>query len=452
MLCWAPAWARRSLSSAVVGWVGFGDCWLRLWGGCWRRVGEGFDPEDGGGGYFEVVFGGEVEAELVALGFGAEAVDLAAVGEGDVFGGAGQRAEERRCCEEAEFDCGTHCYEKATRVVGQMLGWFVSLGGLRQEQAKKLTQRTQRRSAQRTQRKAIAGGWSWEFGAGALQVLVEEAAHEELHEGVGVAAEADLGVGGAGGFAGEAFGVNGELERGYGADGGIDGHGYGDYVVEGGVEGVAGGPEVVELGEGVGEVGVGVEEEVAAGLVELDLGGVERRDEERDAGGEEGLGGGDVHLDVVFGFGAVAGVVAEVVVAAADRAAHDDDALEQPEGGGVLLDDGSDVGEGAESDEGDLVGVLLYLVEQEGDCVGVRLVGDAGPLCLRRGAGAADAGGDGDFGSAGFAEETVDEAGFGGGVAPGGGDAEDLELGAGEGEAEGEGVVYVVGYVGVDED
>jgi len=56
------------------------------------------------------------------------------------------------------------------------------------------------------------------------------------------------------------------------------------------------------------------------------------------------------------------------------------------------------------------------------------------------------AGKDGDVGAAGFAEDEVEDFGAGFGIAEGGGDAEDLELGAFEGD--GEGVVDV----GVDGD
>ncbi len=66
------------------------------------RVGDGLDAEDGGGGDFDVagLFGGglgggwdEVEADSVAGRLVVEAVELEAVAESDVLGGAGRRAQ-----------------------------------------------------------------------------------------------------------------------------------------------------------------------------------------------------------------------------------------------------------------------------------------------------------------------------------------------------------------------
>ena len=65
---------------------------------------------------------------------------------------------------------------------------------------------------------------------------------------------------------------------------------------------------------------------------------------------------------------------------------------------------------------------------------------------------ALEADGDGDVGVAGLVEEAVDKAGAEGGVSPGGGDAEEVELGALEDEAKSEDVVDVVADIGVEDD
>ncbi len=238
-----------------------------------------------------------------------------------------------------------------------------------------------------------------------------------------------------------------------GAEGGIDEEGDGHGVEEGG--GFLA-PLVVEEGEGVGGGSALAEEEGALDLVELELGGVEGHDEEGDAGTEEFLGGGNVIQDVPFRLRRRRWAEAEIAVSAVDGAAHHDDALEFAEGGGVFVDGGADVHQGADGDESDLAGVAADLVEEEGD--GVR-VGELGKVAgfgvaalSERGFGRGGcAGGYGDVGATDFGEEAVEEFGAGFGVAEGGGDAEDLQFGAAEGEGDGEGVVDVVADVGVED-
>ena len=139
-----------------------------------------------------------------------------------------------------------------------------------------------------------------------------------------------------------------------------------------------------------------------------------------------------------------------------DGAAHDDDALEESEGGGVAVDGRTDVEEWADGDEGDFVRVGAGGVEDEGSGglrgVGVGIGLGVGGLGEGSVGWSGDAGGYGDVGVAGVGEEVGDDVGAGDGVAEGGGDAEDVELRSVESVGEGEGVVYVVPDVGVDED
>lgn len=271
--------------------------------------------------------------------------------------------------------------------------------------------------------------------------------------------EAGFGVGCGADDAGEAFGIDVDIDGCGGAGVGVDGVGGGDGVEHGGGVAVGGaGPFGGEDLNGVGEGGAEGGEQVALGLIEADLRGVERHHVDVDAGVEELLRGGGVHGDVVFGVRRSGGDEAVVlVITAIDRAAHQDDSFQLAEGRGVAVDGGADVGEGADSDEGKFAGVLFDLVEQQGDRVGV-LVIDAfagpGPLGERAGTGASlrDSGGYGDFFASGLAEQAVDHAAAHRSVAPGGGDTHDLDVGAGEEEAEGEDVVDIVADVGIEED
>ena len=280
-----------------------------------------------------------------------------------------------------------------------------------------------------------------------------EAFHEEIEEGFCVGVEADVGVGGARLLAGVAFGVDGEVHGLHGADGGVEEPGDGHGIEEGGGE-LA--PLGVEQGEVVG-VGIACAEELGAfDLFELELGCVEREDVDGDAGGEEFVGGGDVVEDVPLRGGRLGGAVLGFAVAAADRAAHDDDLLEAAEEGWVTVDEGADVGEGADGEEGDLVRVARDLFREEVECGG--MAGDG--VMLFRVDFLGEAGGwwcgqtyrYRDVCVAGVREEAVEQAGAEGGIAEGGGEAEDPEFGAAQGEGDGEGVVDVVTDVGVDDD
>jgi hypothetical protein len=289
------------------------------------------------------------------------------------------------------------------------------------------------------------------YRAPTVELWGGEAVEVEAKEGVGVGVETDLGVGGigcvgrAGVGAGKTFFVDADVHGLDGAEGGIDQEGDGHGIEEGG-RFLA--PLVVEEGESVGERGALAEEEGALDLVELELGGVEGHDVEGDASGEEFPGGGDVVEDVPFGLRGRGRAEAEVAVAALDGAAHQDDAPELSESGGVFVDGGADVHQRADGDEGDLAGVAANLVEKEGDGVGVGGLGEMagfgvaalGEVGFWRGGRAS---GYGDVGAADFGEEAVEELGAGFSVAEGGGDTDDLQFGAAQGQSEREGVVDV---------
>jgi len=174
-----------------------------------------------------------------------------------------------------------------------------------------------------------------------------EAVEVEAEEGVGIGIEADLGVGRTGVGASKTFVVDANVHGLDGAEAGIheegDGHG-----VEQGWCFLA--PLVVEESEGVGERCALAEEEGALDLVELQLGGVEGHDIEGHSRGEEFLGGRNVIQDVPFRLRGLGRSKAELAVPALDGAAHDDDALELSEGGGIFVDGGAHVHQRADGD------------------------------------------------------------------------------------------------------
>ena len=297
----------------------------------------------------------------------------------------------------------------------------------------------------------------------------------EAEEGVGIGIEADLGVGaierisrlgiagsvggigGAGraGFgAGKSFVVNADVHGLDGAEGGIDEEGDG-HGVEEGRRFLA--PLVVEESEGVGERGALAEEEGAVDLVELQLGGVEGHDEKGHSCGEEFLGGGNVVEDVPFGLRGRGRAETEVAVAATDSASHQDDAFEFAESGEIFVDGGADIHQWADGDEGDLARVAADLVEEEGDGVGMRRLGEvAGFGIATLGESAVrcsgNAGGYGGVRSTSFGKEMIEKLGAGFRVAESGGDAKDLEFGAAKSERHGESVVDIVADVRVNDD
>ena len=169
------------------------------------------------------------------------------------------------------------------------------------------------------------------------------------------------------------------------------------------------------------------------------------------------MGGRNVVQDVPFGLWRRRRAETEVAIAAVDGAAHQDNALEFAEGGGIFVDGGADVHQWADGDEGDLAGVAADLVEEKGDGVGMRRLGEVagfGVATLREGTFGrrGNAGGYGDVRTADFGQEAVEKLGAGFRVAERGGDAKDLEFGATKSEAHGERVINVVADVGVDDD
>src|SRR5581483_649470 len=98
--------------------------------------------------------------------------------------------------------------------------------------------------------------------------------------------------------------------------------------------------------------------------------------------------------------------ITQVAITAVDRSPHDDDLFEPVKGGGVAIDEGTDVAEGPNGNEGDLSGVAADGIECEIDRVGVSLFWlglDLSPAGLRKGRGGVRlrAGGDGDIAMAG---------------------------------------------------
>src|SRR6266853_931197 len=282
----------------------------------------------------------------------------------------------------------------------------------------------------------------------------------EAEEGVGVGLEADLRVGRIGGLgwagvgASKALRVNADVHGLDGAKSGTDQEGDG-HGIEQSRRLLA--PLMIEKSERIGERSALAEEEGALDFVELELGGVERHDEEGHAGGEEFLGRGNVIQDVPLGFRGLGWAESDVTVAALDGAAHHNDALEFSEGGRGFVDGGTDVHERTDGNQRDLGGVAADLVKQEGDGIGMRRLGVVtGFRVAALGEGALGrrwrASGYQNVGAADFGEETVEEFGASFGVAESGSEAEDLQFGAAHGQGHGEGVVYVVAYVRVDDD
>ena len=287
-----------------------------------------------------------------------------------------------------------------------------------------------------------------------------KAGEEEAEEGFGVGVKADLGVGGIGRAGGarvgarKTFVINANMHRLDRAKGGIDEEGDGHRVEE---RRRLLAPLVVEERERVCERSALAEEECALNFVELELGSVEGHDEEWHASGEQFLGGRNVIEDVPLRLRRCGRAEAEIAVPALDGAAHQNDALELAERGGVFVDGGADVHQRADSDQRDLARVAADLVEEEGDGVGMGRLGEAvvlgvttlGERAFWR---SGRAGGYGNVLAASFGEKAVKNLGAGFRVAKSGGDAEDLEFGAAESKSDGEGVVNVVADVRVDDD
>src|SRR5258708_4682374 len=285
-------------------------------------------------------------------------------------------------------------------------------------------------------------------------------AQVEAEEGVGVGLEADLRVGRIGGLgwagvrASKTLRVNADVHGLDGAKSGTDQEGDGHGIEQ---SGRLLAPLMIEKSERIGERSGMTEGEGGVNFVELELGGVERHDEEGHAGGEKFPGRGNVIQDVPLGFRGLGWAESDVTVTALDGAAHHNDALEFAEGGRVFVDGGADVHERTDGDQRDLAGVAADLLKQEGDGIWMRRLGEAAgfrvaALRERTLGGRWRASGYQNVGAADFGEETVEEFGASFGVTESGSDAKDLQFGAAYGESHGEGVVYVVSDVRVDDD
>src|SRR6266481_297883 len=200
------------------------------------------------------------------------------------------------------------------------------------------------------------------------------AGDKETEEGVGIGVEANLRVGRAGGagragvVSRKALFVDADVHGLGGAKCRIDEEGDGHGIKE---RGRFLAPLVIENGKSVGDGRALTEEVSAFDLVKLELGGVEGHDEERHARSEELLSRGDVVEDVPFGLWGRGLAETDIAVTALDGAAHQDDALELAEAGGVFINGGADIHERSDSDQSDLAGVVANLIEEEGDSAGV---------------------------------------------------------------------------------
>ena len=123
-------------------------------------------------------------------------------------------------------------------------------------------------------------------------------------------------------------------------------------------------PLVIEQCHRVGQVGALCEQHPPPGLVQRDLRRIEWHDVERHPGSKHCLRRRDVHLDVVLGVGRMI----RAAVAAANRPAHDHDALQLPERSWIALDRGADVRRRSDGDQRDLARMLPNLSQQKINC------------------------------------------------------------------------------------
>ena len=277
--------------------------------------------------------------------------------------------------------------------------------------------------------------------------VLSDSRNEQGEEALFIGLQTDLGICLAGNGTGKSLVVDPNAEWLHGTEIGPDGESDGDRIEEGwatpfGWAGLAAGPLMVEKGELIGERRAVGEDLAEKRQLEVDLGGVERHDVDGNSGGKERLRPGWIAEDVPLwrgrGVGVVGGWAAwlEVVVAAIDAAAHDDDAPELAEGGWVLGDGRLNIDERADGDKGDLAGVTADLAEQERDgcgvfvCGGLAGIGGLGEV----GGFAGDAGEDRNAGAADGGEIAIDEAGAEFCVAKRGLDAEQVELGTAQDE------------------
>src|SRR5580704_1124184 len=239
----------------------------------------------------------------------------------------------------------------------------------------------------------------------------------------------------------------------------------GEGIVHGESAGIAGLVQAVEIG--AEDFAGGLADGILRGFEGADLffadddfaGDVEADHGERNAGIEDDARGFGIHIEIEFGGGSD--------VAAAERAAHDDDGFDQRSNRGIGFEDGGDVGERADGDDGNFARVGADDAANEfgggfGDGLGfgfgeihaaeaVVAVGVFGgdEAANERSGGAGgygDVGAAGDFNQAqgvGKSERERD-------VAADWRDGFDVEFGGAEGEEDGDGVVDA--GVGVEDD
>src|ERR1700730_1005928 len=140
-----------------------------------------------------------------------------------------------------------------------------------------------------------------------------------------------------------------------GDDGRFDELRDGERIVHGKVNGVAGLVQPVEIG--AQDFAGGLADGILRGFECADLfvtdeyfaGDVETDHGERNAGIEDDARGFGIHVEIEFGGGSDS--------ASAERAAHDDDGVDQRGDGWVGLEEGGDVGERPDGDDGNLAGI-----------------------------------------------------------------------------------------------
>ncbi len=287
--------------------------------------------------------------------------------------------------------------------------------------------------------------------------VTREAIHEEGEECRGLGAEADAGVGRTGHDLRQALGGDIQAHGPGGAELGFEDGGGGDGVEEyrrGGVVPGMGTPFGIEGLERRGEGGVRGEKLLPVSAVQGYLGGVEGKEANGDAGGEDDLGAGRVLQDIPLG-GGRSGACVGGEVSLTDGAAHEDDASELAHGGRVAVDGGGDVEERTDGQQGESIAVLMDGGQQRGDGVGMaarRKVLGVGALGEEIGGGGGQPGIDRNVDDVRGGEEVIEEASAEIGVAEGGGDADDANLRAAQQKSDGEGIVDVVADIGVDPD
>uniref|UniRef100_E6PYA2 Uncharacterized protein n=1 Tax=mine drainage metagenome TaxID=410659 RepID=E6PYA2_9ZZZZ len=273
--------------------------------------------------------------------------------------------------------------------------------------------------------------------------------------------ETDLGIGWSCGGEGETLVIDGDAHGPRGAKPGLEDGGGGERVVEDGRGRVVprmGGPLRIEQSELIGERIGGGEELEARGERERYLRGVEREEKDGHTCGKDLLRSWRVLKDVPFRAGRRR-FAARRVVAAPDGATHHDDSFQLVEGFRAALAGCGNVEQRSDGKERNLARMGLNGGEQGSDRIGVwprRKSLGVGTLGEHIGGLGGQPGSDRNGRRARSGEEaikkTIHQARACFGIAKGGRDAQNPDLGAFEQQRESKGIVDVVADVGVDPD